>query len=93
MNWEQREAEYARLTRERATKEQERKEQETNFSLIMFILLTGMGALFTMSGFFFAGLGGGWFAFALIAWIAGGAYTLCFGGFLIGAILDWRKVR
>lgn len=82
-----------KIEQERAAKELERKRREARFSLIMFTLLTGMGALIVMSGFFFASLGGGWFAFALVAWIAGGAYVVGFGGFLIGSIMDWRKVR
>jgi hypothetical protein len=55
---------------------------------MFFTILTSSGALAVLAGFLIAPRGHGWFALALICWIAGGVYTLAFGGFLIGAMLD-----
>lgn len=58
-------------------------------------IATCAGALVLLAGFLAHSKGddGGWFAIALMLWIAGGAYTTVFGFFFAASLRTWWKVR
>jgi hypothetical protein len=92
MSWNQQSrGGYESYPAQRARKERERRRQEISADLLVFTSCTGFGVAVLTAGFFMPSRDGGWFALSLFCWIAGGTFTLLFGGFLAGTLLRARK--
>jgi hypothetical protein len=81
----------ADIARARERKQHAQRGRRINSSLIGYSMATTLGLLLAAAGFAMAPHGGGWFAIALTCWIAGGAYALTFGAFLVATLLDLVK--